>query len=381
MSPPPEESPAPVFPPPMAAMLPPPVPASNPTSSSNSSRKRKRSDIDSANESSASSTSLFSRRTKQKIVERNNGERCWHCGGGAPDVAHVISKKDGSFSKYVTWGLLTFDHLGDEQNGLPLCPSCHRAFDDINNPGLIFIPTDLEYFIDFELKDYHNRLDVASRLSHVPPRIVPTPQMYADFLRGRQILSPEAKGGSYWRYTLRDFFPVNADKSFIPGLGPFKEPGLWCGAPMAALRRAFQVISDPTVEGIPEDQLEQLWQLRKLYARRIPCADTHESHTSDVADQDIGHRTTSDAEEPAQASATSSATSAPAHHITGAFVDNNDRRNNSLRSEAGVSRSSTTKPTFTPTLSRDARSPRLRKFGSGATTEINIQRYLTMLKS
>lgn len=74
----------------------PPVPPSAEPSSSGSRLKRKRSDVESSYASSASSASLFSRRTKQKIVERNDGENCWHCGSGATDVAHVISKKDGS---------------------------------------------------------------------------------------------------------------------------------------------------------------------------------------------------------------------------------------------------------------------------------------------
>ena len=150
---------------------------------------------------------------------------------------------------------------------------------------------------------------------------------------------------------------------------------------MAALRRAFQVIGDPTIEGIPEDQLEQLWQLRKLYARKIPWIDMLDSHAPDMNNQDMGHMTASDAEGPAQAPATSSATSAPAQPNTGAFVDNRDQRYDSLASKASLRRSSTAKSTITSTIFRDARSPRLRKFGSGASTEINIQRYLTMLKS
>jgi hypothetical protein len=28
--------------------------------------------------------------------------------------------------------------------------SCHRNFDDVMNPGLIFLPVDLQYFIDFQ---------------------------------------------------------------------------------------------------------------------------------------------------------------------------------------------------------------------------------------
>ena len=76
-------------------------------------------------------------------------------------------------------------------------------------------------------------------------------------------------GGSYWHYTLRDDFPVNADKSFILRLGPFKQPGGWHSVPVAALRRAFQILGDPGIEGIPEEQMEKLWELHKLYSRKI----------------------------------------------------------------------------------------------------------------
>ena len=108
------------------------------------------------------------------------------------------------------------------------------------------------------MKDFESRTDIARRQGHVPPRMVPTPQMYSEYLKRQNLLPYEAGGGLYWRYTLRDFFPINADKSFIPGLGPFKEPGLWHGAPMAALKRAFQILGDPVVGGIPEEQLEKL---------------------------------------------------------------------------------------------------------------------------
>lgn len=90
-------------------------------------------------------------------------------------------------------------------------------------------------------------------------------------------LSSYAVGGLYWRHTLRHIFLVNADKSFIPGLGPFEWPRVWCGAPTAALRRTFQIIGNSTAEGIPEPQLEQLWQLRQLYARKVTSRNLHES--------------------------------------------------------------------------------------------------------
>ncbi|KAJ9655265.1 hypothetical protein H2201_008834, partial [Coniosporium apollinis] len=88
-------SPSRVYPPPANAMLPPPAPSA-PSSSSHSSRKRKRDEGDSAVASSASSTSQFSKRTKQKVIEWDDGGKCWHCGGGAPDVCHVIGRKDSS---------------------------------------------------------------------------------------------------------------------------------------------------------------------------------------------------------------------------------------------------------------------------------------------
>ena len=80
-----------------AAMLPPPVPPSNKLSSSHSSGgKRKRSEGDSAVASSTSSSLHFSTRTKQRIAELNGSNACFQCGGGAPDICHVISRKDSS---------------------------------------------------------------------------------------------------------------------------------------------------------------------------------------------------------------------------------------------------------------------------------------------
>jgi hypothetical protein len=94
--------------------------------------------------------------------------------------------------------------------------------------------------------------------------------MYSEHLKRQKLVSSETVGGFYWRYTLRDFFPVNADKSFIPGLGPFKEPGVWCGAPTAALGRVFQIIGNPTAEGIPEPQLGMIW--KRPLVGKVPTA-------------------------------------------------------------------------------------------------------------
>ena len=279
------------------------------------------------------------------------------------------------FSTYIDKGLLTFDHLGDQQNGIPLCPSCHRAFDDINNPGLVFVPTELYYFIEFEEKDHENRREIARRLGHVPPRLVPTPQMYSEHLKRRGLLSQDDSGGLNWRYTLRDYFPVNADKTFIPGLGPFKEPGIWHGAPMAALKRAFQILGDPSVEGITEEQLESLWKLRKLYSRKLLAIDTTNS--------DLGSARSGialDCSGQTQVAALSGADSdaalptIPQVTQTGAFEhEQNTRHSGNTTTAPATYRTSHPRAPFT------SKGVSLLRFGSAGTADMNVQRYLTMM--
>ena len=38
-------------------------------------------------------------------------------------------------------------------NGIALCAGCHRKFDNAVDPGFVFFPTDLQFFIDFEIID------------------------------------------------------------------------------------------------------------------------------------------------------------------------------------------------------------------------------------
>ena len=64
-----------------------------------------------------------------------------------------------------------------------------------------------------------------------------------DTIEREGLLSQDDSGGLYWRYRLRDYFPVDADESFIAGLRAFKEPGIWHSAPMAVLKKAFQILA------------------------------------------------------------------------------------------------------------------------------------------
>src|SRR2546423_7034974 len=85
-----------VYPPFIIAMLSSLIPSSASLSSSSSTGKRKRSEDDSAVIFSASLSSHFPKRTKQRIVKLNDGENCWYCGGAASDICHIISRKDSS---------------------------------------------------------------------------------------------------------------------------------------------------------------------------------------------------------------------------------------------------------------------------------------------
>ncbi|TKA61113.1 hypothetical protein B0A49_12752 [Cryomyces minteri] len=295
---------------------------------------------------------------------------------------------------------MTLTSAHNEQNAIPLCPSCHRAFDNVNDPGLAFIPTDLQYFIDSEKRDFKNRTDIARRLGHIQPRMTPTPQSYLEHQMNQGKLPRDACGGQYWRYTLRDYFPVNADKSFIPGLGPFKEPGLWHGAPMAALKRAFQILGDPVVKGIPEEQMNALWELRKLYAREVvlpkqigPNPDDGEAvavterlnQRSGAASTD--HEVTNTGGGESGPSAPNAVGYEPPHGQIQTAPPTNDAATTWKAVLSSTPPNSTDEPTArVPQQRSKTRPPRstthvsLLRFGAGSTTESNVLRYLTMLR-
>ncbi|EON69692.1 hypothetical protein W97_08952 [Coniosporium apollinis CBS 100218] len=260
-------------------MLPPPVHSpTNTSGSSLSGRKRKRQEASPGSSIYAvsSASSEFSLTVKKKVARITDDETCWHCGARPTDLCHVIGKKDREFPQLVQQGLMTFDHLGDIDNAIPLCPTCHRNFDDINKPGLIFLPSDLRYFIDFEKEDFRCRESRARDTGSIPKRTCPTPQMYLEHqIRNGIVKEQEGTlGGLYLRYTLYDYFPrLGQSSAWIPGLRPFQEPESWHGAPMAAIWRASLILGNPLC-GIPFKEARLLGELRDLYKRKISVSTT-----------------------------------------------------------------------------------------------------------
>ena len=234
---------------------PPPVPSSTDSPRfSSSGRKRKLHDIAYNSYAGSSASSEFSLAVKGRVELITDAETCWHCGARPTDICRVmIGKKDREVMHFdklcdfallqlIQQGLITFDHLGHIDNAIPLYPTCHRNLDDLNKPGLIFLPSRLKYFINFEREDYAHRVIRAKDTGAIPQRTCPNPQMYYEHqiqigdLQGQD----GACGGLYLRYTLYDYFPdLGQRKSWIRDRGPFQEPDAWHGAPMATIWRAF----------------------------------------------------------------------------------------------------------------------------------------------
>ncbi|KAL4783399.1 hypothetical protein BJX76DRAFT_358038 [Aspergillus varians] len=133
-------------------------------------------------------------------------------------------------------GLVNFRLMSDT-NGICLCPTCHAKFDDQRDPKLSFYPSDIQFFIRFELRDKERRQQDGSK------RTVPTAEQYIRWC------------GLYNRV----FFSLGGEDMVV-----VKEPAVWGGAPLAVLRRAFGIMGCPRASGIPKqdrDDLRLLWDL------------------------------------------------------------------------------------------------------------------------
>jgi hypothetical protein len=270
-------------------MPPPPSPARtrSVSVSSASSRKRKREDDEESSTSrrpslvsERSSGPEFSKSTRRK-VENADGGSCWFCQATPVEICHVIGQKDHGvcsplhchqqnthslqFNDLVSKKLLCFNDLNHPDNAIPLCPTCHRNFDDIIQPGFVFIPTDLDYFIHYEEEDQkRRRLLGPDEEGNFPGRYgVPSAESYRDHQRATKDIPDNAVSGLYTRYVLRKFLPP----MITYGLGSFQQAKPWHGSPAAALRRACMVLGNmATPKGaIPNEVRKKLQKLADLW--------------------------------------------------------------------------------------------------------------------
>ena len=102
-----------------------------------------------------------------------------------PSVTYVSQVK-----KWYDAGLVT-SKLTSSTNGIALCPTCHARFNNLNDPGYLFYPEDLDFFIEFGLHDQLLREESPR------PRNVPIAKEYKlQQIRQRKV-SADDIGGLY----------------------------------------------------------------------------------------------------------------------------------------------------------------------------------------
>src|SRR5690348_9894820 len=175
-------------------------------------------------------------------------------------------------------GMITFTTVGDADNAVPLCGLCHANFDDINYPGFIFLPADLQFFIEVEEKNFAARKVHLQATGQYQPRLSPNAAQYLAHQIQQGVVPENAISGLYQRYTLRNYFPsepgVTAPglDTWIPGRGP-GGPKYWYGAPMAAINRGFAVLGQRIWKNMGEEK-DSLRRLQDLYEKELPTDNT-----------------------------------------------------------------------------------------------------------
>lgn len=134
------------------------------------------------------------------------------------------------------------------------------------DPGYVFFPTDIQYFIDFERQDRARREEIATDAGvHISTlsRQVPTSADYKQHEIDSNRISPTAIGGRYSRVFLKQFLHSGE----IPGIEKaYSTAKEWHGAPLASIRRAFAALSSPRFFVIIDTNTRHmLEELRQLY--------------------------------------------------------------------------------------------------------------------
>lgn len=148
-------------------------------------------------------------------------------------------------------------------NAIPLCPSCHGQFYCHIDPGLVFIPTDLQYFIDFEL-NHKERRKRAAEEGVFMKRKVPNSDMSKLHQVAKGVIGPDATGGQYRPVFLKQYLFVGR-LSYTTVQNLLSTPREWHGAPITCLRRCIHVLGSGRVKMLGKETLLQLEMLRDLY--------------------------------------------------------------------------------------------------------------------
>lgn len=139
-----------------------------------------------------------------------------------------------------------------------MCPLCHCYFDQSLDPGFVFLPTDLQFFIEFELNDRDQR-----KLGDGRCRQVPSAEDYRTYQLKKGEIDVESVGGLYRPIFLQTYFfggHVSPEQIQI-----LSTPKPWHGAPIATLRRGILVLGGGRVRSLDDQTRSQIERLRDLY--------------------------------------------------------------------------------------------------------------------
>ena len=166
------------------------------------------------------------------------------------------------------------------ENYICLCHKCQQAFENDINPGWTFFPKDLNYFIEFEVKDRRRR----SRNPSLP-RHVPTAEMYLQHMKDIGQVSEETKDSPYVFYVL---CPDEMDRDVLAMIER-TEKG-WHGAPLAAIRRAWMALGSIRDYRIPVEYRRKLFELLELYRAPLDHLSWPSTAGSTKATTSVTHR-------------------------------------------------------------------------------------------
>lgn len=160
--------------------------------------------------------------------------------------------------------------LNHVDNGIGLCPTCHNNFNTAPDPRLVIVPTDLDFFINYEELDYRDRM-LAANQGFAVPRQCPTKEQYSE----NQAANGTIQQGS------RLYKPYILVKFYASGFEPDLSPRPWHGQPVHMIRRAFIALGSLNYRKLSQEVAIKLRRLSELYTRHPPpvqAADVSAKH-------------------------------------------------------------------------------------------------------
>lgn len=235
-----------------------------------------------ASSATASSNNSFNTSVKSTIIRQNQHffTGCFVCLVPVYDIAHLLPRtlSRDLLDSYTSGGLLrhvsngSTSPLAHPDNGIPLCPTCHRLFDK-PNPEFVLLPRHLSFFIDFEKRNLAARQARWDASREKVSRLCPSKEEYWAYSATAARGAIESANGVYDVYYIRNCGPQSlhirscnpTSMNYATGRTPQEWTGRpWGGSPVLMILNAVRALQDFRVR--PEmwpvfKQLEDLWRL------------------------------------------------------------------------------------------------------------------------